>query len=134
VHLIRHPARVVASYGAKREQVSFEAIGFRQQAEIYDQLGGVVIDSHDIREDPETMLRKLCDAVDLEFAPAMLSWPKGGNAQDGIWASHWYGAIHGSTGFAGAEGPLPEVTGRDAELVEQALPYYEKLKAKKISL
>ncbi len=69
VFLIRHPARVIASYAAKRENPTLEDIGFRQQAELFDAVGGVVIDSHDIRDDPEGMLRKLCDAIGLEWDP-----------------------------------------------------------------
>ena len=132
IHLIRHPARVVASYGAKRDEVTLDDIGFRQQVEVFDQVGGVVIDSHDIRDDPAGMLEKLCAIIDLPFDPAMLSWPAGGHKSDGIWARHWYGAVHRSTGFAGAEGPLPDLSGREADLVRAALPFYEKLAARKI--
>lgn len=127
VHLIRHPARVIASYSAKRENPTLADIGFVQQAEFFDRLPGPVIDSADVRRDPEGMLRKLCEAIDLEFDPAMLAWEAGPRPYDGIWASHWYGVVHGSTGFAGAEGPLPELTGDAAVLCEAALPYYEKL-------
>jgi len=127
VHLIRHPARVIASYSAKRENPTLADIGFVQQAEFFDRFPGPVIDSADVRRDPEGMLRKLCEAIDLEFDPAMLAWQAGPRPYDGIWASHWYGVVHGSTGFAGAEGPLPELTGDAATLCEAALPYYEKL-------
>ena len=132
IHLIRHPARVIASYGAKRESVSLEDIGFAEQAALFDKIGGVVIDSADIRENPEEMLKLLCDVIGLEFDPAMLSWPAGGHADDGIWAAHWYNAVHQSTGFAGPEGPLPILSGRDATLLEQAMPFYEKLAREKI--
>ncbi len=132
IHLIRHPARVIASYGVKRSDITDDDIGFRQQAELFDQIGGVVIDSADIRQDPENMLKKLCAAIYLPFDPAMLSWSAGPRADDGIWAAHWYNAVHKSTGFAGAEGELPILTGRDVNLLENALPYYEKMAAHKI--
>lgn len=127
IHLIRHPARVVASYGAKRDEVTLEDIGFAQQAALYDKIGGLVVDSADIRADPEVMLQKLCAEIGLDWDPAMLHWPAGGRPEDGVWASHWYGAIHQSTGFAGPEGPLPQCTGRDADLVAASLPHYDKL-------
>lgn len=129
IHLIRHPARVVASYGAKRDAVSLEDIGFRQQAELFEKLGGIVIDSHDIRAQPRAMLARLCNAIGLDFDPAMLSWPAGGHAADGVWARHWYGAVHRSTGFAGPEGALPELEGEAAQIAEAALPYFETLRA-----
>ncbi len=132
IHLIRHPAHVIASYGAKRADITDDDIGFRQQSTLYDQIGGLVIDSADIRQDPENMLKNLCMAINLPFDPAMLSWPAGPRNDDGIWAAHWYSAVHKSTGFAGKEGPLPDLSGRDLALLENALPYYEKLAAHKI--
>jgi hypothetical protein len=132
VHLIRHPARVIASYAAKRENPTLEDIGYTQQAAVFARLGGVVIDSTDIRADPEGMLRKLCAAIGLAFDPAMLCWPAGPRAYDGIWAQHWYGAVHGSTGFAGAEGALPELEGALAALCAAALPAFEALAANKL--
>jgi hypothetical protein len=95
--------------------------------------GGIVIDSADIRDNPEAMLQKLCAAIGLNWDPAMLSWPAGGRPEDGAWAPHWYGAIHRSTGFAGPEGPLPALEGRDADLVRAALPAYKKLATIKLT-
>lgn len=137
VFLIRHPARVVASFAAKYEDPSLADIGFVQQAELYEQLVAegefpTVIDSADIRRDPEGMLRKLCAAIGLKFDPAMLSWPAGPKPFDGVWADHWYGSVHRSNGFAGAEGPLPELTGKQAELAQAAMPSYQKLEARKL--
>lgn len=131
IFLIRHPARVVASYLAKRETPSFEDIGFRQQAELFDRFGGVVIDSHQIRANPEIALRALCRAVGLEFDAKMLNWPKGGHPADGIWAKHWYDSVHGSTGFAGAEAPLPDI---QHPLIDTALPIYRQLSARALTI
>ncbi|MRU15561.1 HAD family hydrolase [Roseovarius sp. A21] len=134
VFLIRHPARVAASFSAKYDNPTLADIGFVQQAELYDLLTAqgqapVVIDSAYIRRDPETMLKRLCAAIDLPWDPAMLSWPKGGHPEDGVWAAHWYASVHGSTGFAAAEGPLPALDGPRAELAKAAMPAYEKLRA-----
>ena len=127
IHLIRHPARVIASYAAKWPELTFDEIGFERQAALYQEIGGLVIDSYDIRQNPENALRRLCLAIDLPFDPAMLSWPAGSRAEDGVWATHWYGAVHRSTGFAGPEGKLPVLDGRYATLLEAALPHYKKL-------
>ena len=124
VHLIRHPARVIASYSAKRDAPTLEDIGFAQQLAIYRRLGGVIVDSTDIRADPERILRLLCARIGLSFNPAMLSWPAGPRAEDGVWAAHWYGAVHKSTGFAGAEGPLPELTVKQSALLDAVMPFY----------
>ena len=127
VHLIRHPARVIASYAAKRESPSLNDIGFEQQTALFDRLGGVVIDSTDIRAQPAMMLQRLCAAIGIGWDDTMLHWPAGGLAEDGIWAQHWYGAVHRSTGFAGAEGPLPDLTGDHARLCAAAMPHYARL-------
>ncbi|MBI1417206.1 MAG: HAD family hydrolase [Limimaricola sp.] len=133
IHLIRHPARVITSYGAKRDAMTLEDIGFAQQARIFDMLGGLVIDSADIRADPETMLRRLCVEIDLPWDSAMLHWPAGGRPEDGVWASHWYGAVHRSTGFAGPEGPLPELAGDEAALADAAIPFYSALHQRRLT-
>ncbi len=138
VFLIRHPARVVASYAKKREGATFADIGFIQQEQLFNEVSAwsgttpIVIDSDDIRADPEGMLRKLCTALGISFTRNMLRWPAGGNDADGVWAAHWYGAVHRSTGFEGAEGPLPALGGAYADLVAQALPYYQQLAAHKL--
>lgn len=136
VFLLRHPARVIASYAAKRESPTLDDIGFTQQVRLFDhvrQLGQdpIVIDSHDIRAAPEPALRRLCVDLGLEWDPAMLSWAKGGHPDDGVWAQHWYGAVHGSTGFAEPEGPLPQLSGTLAEVCEAAMSAYDRMVAHK---
>jgi hypothetical protein len=129
VHLIRHPARVIASYAEKRESPTLDDIAFRQQVELHARFPGPVLDSADIRANPSDMLEKLCAEIGLPFDSAMLSWPAGPKLFDGVWAPHWYNAVHRSTGFAGAEGPLPDLAGREADLARQATLYYEALAA-----
>lgn len=132
VFLIRHPARVVASYSAKRDRPILDDLGFVQQCDIFEDivsqgLPAIVIDSFDIRRNPKAALRMLCEALGLSWDPNMLHWPRGGHANDGVWASHWYKAVHNSTGFSGAEGELPVLSGWQSDLVQRALPYYFKL-------
>lgn len=132
VFLLRHPARVIASFSAKYENLTLDDIGFVQQSDLFDdvlQMGAapIVIDSNDVRKNPERQLKKLCAALGLDWDPEMLHWPQGGHAKDGVWAPHWYGAVHKSTGFAGPESNLPELRGHLADLAEQAMPHYERL-------
>ena len=125
--LIRHPARVIASYARKRERPTMADLGFARQEALFDRFGGIVLDSAEIRARPEAALRRLCDALGLSFDPAMLRWPPGGHAADGVWAPHWYHDVHRSTGFADAEGPLPELDGDHAALCRAAMPHYRRL-------
>ncbi|MGI9389163.1 MAG: HAD family hydrolase [Boseongicola sp.] len=137
VFLIRHPARVVASYVSKREEPTLGDIGIERQLEILNLLCAwgcdpIVIDSFDIRRNPRLALRSLCDAIDIEFDEAMLKWSPGPKPYDGVWGPHWYGAVHMSTGFAGPEGPLPELAGDLNGVAQQALPFYDALYAKRL--
>lgn len=133
VFLIRHPARVIASYAKKRESPTLADIGFVQQAELFDQvadwLGHVptVIDSADIRRNPSESLNKLCQALGIAFTEKMLHWPAGPKPFDGVWAPHWYNAVHASTGFDDPEGSLPALSDEASRLMDAALPHYEKL-------
>jgi hypothetical protein len=129
--LVRAPDRVVASYAAKRETVTADHLGYARQREYFDReadrLGHAppVIDSADVLRDPEGVLRALCAALGLGWDPAMLHWPAGPRATDGIWASHWYGRVLESTGFEGAE--TAPVTLDDAALLvrDACLPHYQ---------
>lgn len=137
VFLIRHPARVLASWSNKHDQLTLDDIGFSQQLALYDHcvsLGQtpVVIDSADVRAAPEKMLKALCEAIELEWDPAMLSWDAGPKPYDGVWAPHWYDAVHMSRGFAGAEGPLPNLPASLQAINDKALPVYERLTALKL--
>lgn len=128
VHLIRHPARVIASYSAKRDNPGLADIGYAAHAALFERFPGPVLDSADIRADPETMLGRLCDAIGLPFDTAMLQWPAGPRPEDGVWAAHWYGAVHQSTGFAGPEAELPDLSGSQLDLMQAAMPFYLQMK------
>jgi hypothetical protein len=135
VFLIRHPARVIASYAQKREAPTLADLGFTQQAGLFDaeadRLGRapLVIDSATIRADPEAALVRLCAALDIPFTPAMLHWRAGPKAYDGAWAPHWYTAVHRSTGFEAADGPLPDLPDGYRALADEARPIYDQLSA-----
>ena len=60
----------------------------------------VVLDAKELLMDPPGVLRQLCDKLELEFDPAMLSWPSSPKPYDGVWAPFWYHNVHKSTGFA----------------------------------
>lgn len=125
----------MASYARQRASVTLDDIGYTRQGALFDEVtafGGrppVVVDSSDIRADPAGALAKFCAAVGIEYTERMTRWPAGGNPSDGVWAPHWYQAVHRSTGFEGADGPLTTLNGAAAELVSSAMPEYLRLKA-----
>lgn len=131
--LIRDPARMIASYAAKRETVAPEDLGLEAEAEFFareaDRLGHAppVVDSADILADPEGVLRALCRALAMAWDPAMLSWEPGRRATDGVWASHWYGRVEASSGFDASPGDIPRLDGEAARVRDAIQPYYEAL-------
>ena len=131
--LIRHPREMLTSYLNKMPCATMADLGFPQQAEIFHQVqqhtGEVppVVDSRDVLENPRRMLGLLCDALDVEFTDAMLSWPEGRRASDGIWGSHWYGQVERTTSF-GPYRPKPdEVPPALEPLYQQCLEMYDEL-------
>lgn len=135
VFLIRHPAEVIASYSRKRESPTLADIGFLQQAELFDEVSNwmgkapLVVDSADIRAAPRETLGRLCAGLGIPFTDAMLRWPAGPRPFDGVWAPHWYNAVHASTGFEAPEGDLPVLPDAYAKLADEALPHYDRLAA-----
>ena len=134
--LIRDPAEVIASYVKKNDDPELEDLGFVQQAEIFDWAREdsrsipPVIDARDVLRDPARMLRLLCEAIGVEFEAAMLNWPPGLRATDGVWAKYWYGEVARSTGFEpycvrAAEVPerLRAIEGRCREAYERLYPH-----------
>ena len=131
--LIRDPESVIASYAAVREQPTLADIGFVQQAELFDyirELTGetpIVIDSREFLSQPEAMLKSLCNRLDINFDPKMLSWPSGPRDSDGAWAPYWYDSVWKSTGFSPARNSVPELSERQRTIANEAQPYYLQL-------
>jgi len=132
--LIRDPAAVLASYAAKRAEVTLADIGFVQQRELFDEeadrIGAAppVVDAADILADPARVLRQLCTALQIAYTPAMLQWPPGRRASDGAWAPAWYAAVENSTGFAApAPREVPALSSYHSTLADQARPHYDAL-------
>ncbi len=135
--LIRPPEAVAASFHRGWAGMGADDLGFRRQAELFDhvcQITGAVppvLEAQGVLEAPEAALRALCSALGVGFDPAMLAWPKGPRASDGVWSAHWYGRVNASTGFAPYQppGPVPEGL---AGIVAECRPYYERMKANKL--
>ena len=136
--LIREPERMIASYLRKRESADFEGFGLDRQAEFFereaDRLGRAppVIDANDVLANPEAVLSGLCGALGIAWDPAMLSWAPGRHPTDGVWASHWYGAVEKSTGFGPPESGPVDLPDDARRLADRCRPYYERLAAHRL--
>jgi hypothetical protein len=131
--LIRDPREVILSYIKKNPEPTLEDLGFVQQRKLFEfvreqtKLVPGVVDAKDVLENPERILRRLCNAVGVEFDKAMLSWPPGLRRTDGIWAKYWYDDVARSTSFQPYKSRVGIVPDRLREIYEQCRECYEKL-------
>jgi hypothetical protein len=131
--LIRDPREVLASYTQVRETVTLADTGLPQQAALFEceckRLGAPppVLDSSDVLRDPKRLLGALCAALDLEFTPAMLSWPPGPRPTDGVWSKYWYASVTDSTGFMAYRPKSVTLSEPLEALAEACAPYYRML-------
>ena len=128
VFLIRSPARVIASYRQKMPSVTEDDIGIVRQRELYDEVSAMlgerppVLDGADVLSNPEGVLRTLCEVLGVPWIDgAMTQWPAGTRSSDGVWASHWYGVVEASTGFASPTTALSKTEPPVLEAVDEAL-------------
>jgi hypothetical protein len=132
--LIRSPEKVLASYAKKHDEVTLHAIGFAEQAEIFDfvaqHLGHAppVVDADLHLANPRHSLQHLCHALGIPFRESMLHWPQGPKACDGVWAPHWYNAAWKSEGFQKPEAETPQLPVHLQRIADQARPLYERLR------
>jgi sulfotransferase family protein len=133
VFLIRDPVEMLPSLTVQIPTAGLADTGLKRQWEIYQDLRArqqspAIIDSRQLLLDPAGVIAALCQHLDLEFVPGMLSWPAGPIKEDGVWARHWYHNVHKSTGFANyvAKDDFPAHL---RPLLEQCRPYYENLYA-----
>ena len=134
VVLTRDPEEVLPSLTQQVPEATLADTGYDTQVQLMRHLqtrgaSPVVLDARELLLDPESVLRELCDRIDLAFDANMLSWPAGPRSCDGVWASHWYHNVHRSTGFAPYRpktDPFPEHL---EPLLAECQPLYQTLYA-----
>jgi hypothetical protein len=125
--LLRDPRQLLASYARVRTEPTLADLGLTQQLALFRRFGGPVVDSGDLLRDPEGVLRALCAALDVPFDPAMLTWPAGPRASDGVWAPHWSASVEASTGFGPHREPAVELPDHLAALAEECRAAYDEM-------
>ena len=136
VFLIRDPVEMLPSLTIQVPHARLADTGLKRQCELFAELVAAgeqpaVLDSRELLLDPATVLRQLCDRIGVEYSEQMLHWEAGPRAEDGVWAPHWYRAVHQSTGFS----PYQAKTGFPGSLqalLEECQPWYDKLFASAI--
>ncbi len=131
VLLIRDPREMLPSLTIQVPHAGLADTGLRTQWELFAELTESgqdvpVIDSRELLLNPRGVLNQLCEHLGLPFDERMLSWEAGPIPEDGVWAPHWYHAVHESTGFAPyvAKTEFPE---RLESLLAECEPWYQRL-------
>ena len=131
VFLIRDPEEMLPSLTIQLPHAQLADTGLRRQWQLFTDLQSsgqraVILDSRELLLDPAGVLATLCEQIDLPFNPDMLHWPAGPRPEDGVWAPHWYHAVHQSTGF---EAYTPKTVFPDhlQALLADCRPWYERL-------
>ena len=136
--LIRDPREMLPSLARVLPAPTLADTGLEQQVEIYERFAAAeappVVDARDVLTAPEAMLRALCDRLGVAFSERMLGWAPGLRDTDGVWARWWYDAVARSTGFAAYEPPTQPFPEHLVGLLEQCLPYYERLHRDRITI
>ena len=122
---IQIPHATLADTGLARQSALFESLTLRGRQP-------AVIDAQVLLANPAGVLGALCEALGLTFDPAMLQWPAGPRPEDGVWAPHWYHAVHESTGF-GPYTAKTEFPTHLEPLLEACRPHYNLLRPHVIS-
>jgi hypothetical protein len=136
IFLIRDPREMLPSLTVQLPHATLDDTGLKKQWQLLQDLRSngqqtIVLDSRELLLDPEAVLRQLCNKLDLTFEEGMLRWRAGPRSEDGIWAKHWYQAVHKSTGF-GEYVAKDDFPAKLRPLLDECRPYYENLYAQAI--
>lgn len=131
VFLIRDPQQMLPSLAIQLPNARLADTGLKRQWQLYRDLCDaglqpVVLDSRELLLDPAGVLKALCSRLNVTFDNRMLSWDMGPRPEDGIWAVHWYHAVHRSTGFSVYK-RKSEFPDHLQTLLEECQPWYANL-------
>ena len=129
--LIRDPQQMLPSLTIQLPGAGLEDTGLKMQWELYESLCArgqrpAILDARELLLDPRAVLNRFCEHFGLAFTDSMLHWERGPIAEDGVWAPHWYHAVHRSTGFSKYQHKesFPDAL---RPLLDECMPWYEKL-------
>lgn len=131
VLLVRDPREMLPSLTIQLPGAGLEDTGLKRQWQLFDELrvsgsAPVVVDSRELLLDPAVVLTELCRRIGVAYSDDMLSWPAGPRREDGVWAPHWYDAVHSSRGFHRYR-PKGVFPARLQALLDECEPWYQRL-------
>lgn len=134
VFLIRDPREMLPSLAKIIGTPTLADTGLKTQHDLLFSLRTAgqsppILDAQLLLEDPCGVLTQLCERLGLAFDVSMLSWKRGGNPADGVWAPYWYMNVHRSTGFAPYRPKSEPFPSELTEVLSACSAYYEALRA-----
>jgi hypothetical protein len=132
VLLVRDPVEMLPSLAETLAQPVLRDTGLAMQSALLGELHALgqdppVVDARDLLLDPPGVLAALCARLGIAFDPAMLSWSAGPRREDGIWAKHWYQAVHRTTGFQPYQPKHAPFPPQLEALLAECAPHYAQL-------
>lgn len=142
--IIRDPKLTLASRKKERkDEIGEHEFGFTGLEVLWKYIrtqnpdvAPVVVDGERLRANPEKVLRKYCELVDLAFADDMLAWNAGPirEFEEYEAASHarWHKTLDNSTGFisdnrVGLELNMSELTPGEVDMLKRASVVYDQI-------
>ena len=132
VLLIRDPVHMLPSLAQNLESPTLRDTGLALQTELYELLLSMgqeppVLDAKQLLLNPHGVLSHLCSRLGIPFEASMLRWQAGPRPEDGIWAKHWYQAVHRSTGFQPYVEKSEDMPSHLEALLAECVPHYQRL-------
>ena len=132
VLLIRDPVQMLPSLAKNLEEPTLRDTGLALQTELYDHLRLPGQTRRSLMPNKSCSTRAMsssefCARLGLPFEESMLSWQAGPRPEDGIWAKHWYHAVHQSTGWQPYTEKSEPMPARLQPLLAECLPHYQQL-------
>ncbi|WP_422378018.1 hypothetical protein [Roseibium sp.] len=136
--LIRDPALTITSMHAKWPDFDAAEVGFPEQRALFDLLTALngtpppVIDSGDLLENPQQVVKAFCEAVDLPFLEKALSWEPGADTAQYSWwdGGSFHANLKNSTGLTPQKRKYVDITeapARVQHVYRRMKPHYDHL-------
>jgi len=136
--LIRDPALTITSMYAKWPDFDAGEVGFSEQRALFDLLTALhgtpppVIDSGDLLENPQGVVKAFCEAVEIPFLEEALTWEPGSDTAQYSWwdGGSFHANLKNSTGLTVQKRKYVEISeapSRVQHVYRRMKPHYDRL-------
>lgn len=138
VILTRDPQEMLPSFSKVISNPTIEDVGYQMHIDLIqyfesNNIPYIVLDAKNVLLNPESVLKKLCEFIQIPFDNKMLNWQPQELPEDGIWAKYWYENVHKSSKFNTYKPKTDAFPEYLKPLLEECLPIYKRLSKKALS-